>query len=368
MKLKDFVEISNDFFQQKGGSLKNIYHTKRRNIEIIDISDKDEIDVCCLEIEFNNSNLFGTTTYLEAYKGYRQMRNDWWDYLQKKGYEQWSKNTKIIGHFIPVLSSKSIKSDPYPVQESTSYGQILTKYDESATNNEYYKNVHYKYGLNWLLQDGNKIVIGPDIGLFYSMIAYVKLYGTINKFLDVGAGTAELSAYLIKNELVNNITVNEISGHLKSHIQTYLDEVNKTNQVAIDYQFVDALQMTIPEKIDLLSLGIYYGAQPDFFKNHGQKISKNLSEYGAIIIQSGMLEGKFNLSSILGDNEELYNWEWYNKENTLSEYFTHIASIFVAHEIITIASNNEDTIRKFKKVLINDFDATEIPKLKKVKY
>lgn len=332
----------------------------------MEVSDEDGIDVCCLEVEFNNSNLFGTSTYLEAYKGYRQMRNDWWDYLQEKGFEQWSKTTEVIGHFVPLLSSKCTKQDAYPVQESTSYGQILTKYDESVTNNAYYKYIHDTYGLTWLLQDGNKIVIGPDIGLFYGMLAYLKIYGTVNRFLDVGTGTAELSAYLIKNKLTNNIVVNEISDHLKSHIQTYLAEVNKTNQIAIDYQFVDALKMNIPESFDLLSLGIYYGAQPDFFKNHGKKISKNLSENGAIIIQSGMLEGKFNLSSILGDNEDLYKWEWYNKENTLSEYFTSTESVFVADEIVTMASNNADTVRKLKETLINSFGGTEIPRLEKV--
>lgn len=368
MKLKEFIEISNDFFKEKGGNLKNVYHGKRENIEVMEVADEGIIDVFCLEVEFKNSNLFGKSTYLEAYRGYRQMRNDWWDYLQEKGFEQWSKNTKIIGHFIPVLSSDSIKAEPYPVQKSTSYGEILTKYDESVTNNKYYKYIHNEYGLKWLLQDGNKIVIGPDVGLFYGMLAYVKLYGSINNFLDVGTGTGELSAYLIKNNLVKNITASEISEHLKSHITTYLDELNKTNQVSIDYQFIDALKMELPETIDLLSLGIYYGAQPDFFKNHGQKISQRLSENGAVIIQSGMLEGKFNLSSVVGDNEDLYNWEWFNKENTLSEYFTNIESIFVAHEVVTIASNSEDTVKKLKEILINDLDATEIPKLEKIQY
>lgn len=368
MKENNFIEISKDFFWQKGGILRNIYHTKRKNIEVIEVADEDLIDVFCLEVEFDNSNLFGTGTYLEAYKGYRQMRNDWWDYLTQRGFEQWSRNTKVIGHFVPLLSSMSSKSDKYHVQESTSYGQILTKYDEAAINNKYYKYIHDKYGLNWLLQDGNKIVIGPDIGLFYGVLSYVKLYGTIDKFLDVGTGTAELSAYLIKNKLVNNITVNEISDQLKCHIQTYLGEVNKSNHVAIDYQFIDALKMNIPGTFDLLSLGIYYGAQPDFFKNHGQKISKSLSQNGVVIIQSGMLEGKFNLASILGDNKALYSWEWYNKENTLPEYFTDIESIFVADEIITIASNSESTVRKLKDILINELGATEIPKLEKILY
>lgn len=368
MNLNNFIQISSDFFQQRGGSLKGIYHTKRRNIEIMELSEKDDVDVCCLEIEFDNSNLFGNNTYLEAYRGYRQMRNDWWDCLQKMGFEQWGKHTKVIGHFVPLLASKCTKEKPYPIQETTSYGEILTKYDESTTNNEYYKDVHDKFGLNWLLQDGNKIVIGPDIGLFYGMVAYTRLYGTINNFMDVGTGTAELSAYLIKNQLVSKITVSEISNHLKDHIQSYLLDVNKINKVEIDYQFVDALEMEIPNNIDLLSLGIYYGAQPDFFKIHGEKISRSLSENGAVIIQSGMLEGKFNLSSIMGDNEELLQWEWYNKENTLPEYFTHITSIFVAHEVLTIASNNESTVNMLKEKLIQEFDATEIPELEKVNH
>lgn len=68
MKENNFIEISKDFFWQKGGILRNIYHTKRKNIEVIEVADEDLIDVFCLEVEFDNSNLFGTGTYLEAYK------------------------------------------------------------------------------------------------------------------------------------------------------------------------------------------------------------------------------------------------------------------------------------------------------------
>ena len=81
--IKRFIDISSKFFIQTGGVVKNIYCTKRKNIEIIDVSDNDVIDVCCLDIEFDNNNMFGKSTYIDAYKGYRRMRSDWWNYLGK---------------------------------------------------------------------------------------------------------------------------------------------------------------------------------------------------------------------------------------------------------------------------------------------
>lgn len=368
MNQNEFIEVSKEFFRQRGGNIRNIYHAKRRNIEIIEIVADESIDVLCFEVEFSNRNIFGSSTYMEAYKRYRQMRNDWWECLERSGFEQWSKNTKIIGHFIPLLSLDNVQGEPYPIQESTSYGQILTEYHEAKTNNAYYKHIHETYGLKWLLQDGNNIVIGPDIGLFYGMLAYIKSYGRINHFLDIGTGTAELSAYLIKNKLVSHITACEISTYLQEHIRNYLGNLNQDNQTMIDFQFVDALDMTIPEKFDLLSLGIYYGAQPDYFKKHGQKIRNSLSENGIVIVQSGMLEGKFNLFSIIGNNEDLYRWDWYKKENTLTAYFSEIDSVFVGDEVLTIASNHANTMNLFKQTLINDFGASEIPKMEMIQY
>lgn len=74
----------------------------------------------------------------------------------------------------------------------------------------------------------------------------------------------------------------------------------------------------------------------------------------------------FNLNYSQGSNILIFNFFGYMIGTLITAYFANIESIFVAHEIITIASNSEDTVRKLKEILINDFGATEIPKLEKV--
>lgn len=366
MNNTEFIEVTKVFFKECGGIITSLYYTKRKNIEIMEVIDQNDVDVYCFEVEFRNANIFGNSDYIEAYRRYRQMRTDWWSFLQKKGFEQWTEKTSIIGHFVPLLAESTEMAEPYLLQNNTSYGQKLTRYDQVSTNNEYYISINEKYGLKWLLQDGNGIVIGPDMGLFFGVMAYTKTFGKVGEFLDIGTGTGELSTYLIKNRLVDKITANEISDCLKTHIVEYLEEINKDGSVSIDYQFCDALDMVLPDKMDLLSIGIYYGAQPDFFKKHGKMIKRSLSKTGAVIIQSGMLEGKFNVSSIVGDDERLYKWNWYDKANTLTEYFPCITSVFVADEIITIAAHTNETIEKLKNTLFNEYNATEIPKLNRI--
>ncbi|HKS26988.1 MAG TPA: class I SAM-dependent methyltransferase [Pyrinomonadaceae bacterium] len=365
--LKEFLSVSKDFFQSAGGSLLRAFHGTRRNIEILDASSHTEVDVCCLEVEFEERNRFGEADYLDAYERYRQMRSDWWAYLESNKFRQWDASTSIISHFIPYLGSASARTGtPYNRESTKFFGQVLIPYERVEHLSSYYDEIHERYGVRWLLQDGRGITIGPDVGLLFGLIAALKDSKGIDTFIDLGAGTGELSAYLINKGLAKNIYINEVSQHLREHLHSYLEELSRGKEVSIDYQFTDASEFVLPERADVVSMGIYYGAQPFFLERHGQRLREALGPEGLLMIQSGMLENRFNISSVTGDDERLLDWPWYNERCCLKTYFSEIESVFVADEIITLACNSGERMARVRRALEEEFEAVSPPPLKEI--
>lgn len=360
--IKNFLHSSVNFFELFGGKVIEAYSSSRKNIEILDVSLVPTVNICTLYVQFTNRNLFGISDYIDAYKRYRQMRYDWWKYLESDKFLQWDSTTQVIGHFVPYLGENRKLGEAYSTEDQTSYGQFLINYNNIEKGiSSYYIDVCKRYGIEWLLQDRNGIVIGPDIGLLYSILAYTQCFGKIGTFIDVGSGTGELSGYLLKNNLVDRLIVNEVSPFLVNHIKNYISTLAEQTKIEVDYQFTDALEMGLPETADYISLGIYYGAQPQFLKNYGYQLKSSLRGKGVLVIQSGMLEGKFNISSVVGNDKKLFDWDWYSSEYTLGHYFNFIESLFVADEVITLATDSFETMTCLKNKLVQMFNASEIP-------
>jgi hypothetical protein len=365
-RLREFLSVSTDFFRSVHGNLLRAFHGTRRNIEILGASQNTEVEVCCLEVGFQESNKFGDADYLSAYARYRQMRSDWWAYLNSNKFRQWETSTSIISHFIPYLQKPTYAGTPYDRERTQHFGQVLIPYEQVKNLNSYYDEIHQKYGVRWLLQDGRGITIGPDVGLLFALHATLKVFPRIDTFVDLGAGTGELSAFLIKNVLAKTIHVNEYSPHLREHLQSYLDQLRAKKDLNLVYQFTDASEFQLPDKAEVVSMGIYYGAQPFFLARHGERLQRALDENGLLIIQSGMLENGFNISSITGDDERLFDWSWYNEKCCLKTYFSEVTNIFLADEVITLACNSKEKMAHLKKVLDQDFGAVAPPKLMEI--
>ncbi len=359
-----FIDSSKKFFNKIGGNIIDLKISNRNNIEIITAEDDNEVDVCSVYVEFNNGNMFGSSNYLDAYKRYRQMRYDWWEHLAKDGYPQWNPKTRIIGNFFPLIKQSPQHKDEYPSEKETSFGCKLTRVSEAGLGHHYYDRIAKDFGINWLLEDGNGIAIGPDVGLLYAVSAAIEVNHHFDTFLDIGAGTGELSVYVLKNSTTRKIILNEVSQALFGHLKNYVGPLASKNGVDIDYAFGDAHQIDIPAQISFLSLGIYYGSQPGFIEKHGKKISKSMGASGVLAVQSGMLEGRFNISSITGDDSRLLDWSWFSRENTLSSCFKYVESVFVADEVITFAANDICALDPIIKKLRNSYRATTVPQMK----
>src|SRR5262249_29170195 len=160
---------------------------------------------------------------------------------------------------------------------------------------DYYAEVRKHFGTRWLLRDGNGIVIGPDVGLLLSVSEARHLFSHALNFWDIGAGTGELSHYLVRVGAVRQLLVNEASPHLQSHLTDLLLPTSPSTQV--EFRFAPAVELDLPDKADLVALGIYYGAQPPFLEKSGAALARALGQNGVLLVQSGMVEGRFNLAS-----------------------------------------------------------------------
>ncbi len=155
--------------------------------------------------------------------------------------------------------------------------------------------------------------------------------------------SGEISAFILKNSDKTQVFINEKSPHLKHHLHKYLESISKKRSI---FLLKDYKKIKIP-KTDLIISGIFYGEIPYLIKEKGEELKKSLSKKGLLVIQSGMPENLFALSVI--DNSifpSIKKWAWYNEKYDLRRLFKNVKTIFLDGEIITIASQSKESIRK----------------------
>lgn len=346
-------KLSSDFFSPIGGSIEKIYYINRKNFEIQNPKYKN-ILACTVFIRFSNKTVFGEKDYdfYDVYRIYRQMRHDWWDYLDNHGIPIFNTASQIVPLFFPLLSSKAHNKGKYPSQKEEAYGCELISINDLIQESRYYKSLKVKYELKYALKEQNDIVIGPDGGLLAALAATIKAKKSLNNFIDIGAGTGELSAYAIKKGNCRYIFANDYSPILKKHLYSYVGNMAKKKKTIFKLQIKNALNFNFPnvKKIDAISIGIFYGAQPSFITKYGLRLKNILSPDGILFIQSGQLEGLFNLSLIhpcIPESSELENWPWYKSQYNLGFWFgKNVTSLVMHGEIVTLASSSSTVLSK----------------------
>ena len=104
--------------------------------------------------------------------------------------------------------------------------------------------------------------------------------------------------------------------------------------------------MKFPSKVNLISVGVFYGIQPSFIKYKGFEIAKSLGKKGLLLIQSSMPETLFSQHILMGDVDGVNKWPWYSKKFILSNYFSCVESFFIDNQFITLASQSHDLVNK----------------------
>ncbi len=339
-------ELTDIFFKKIGGEIMRI---SVHNLTTFSSPDKV---IPCLNfyIKFNSSTIFGRADFSnKVYPRYRKIRSDWKKFLSKSGIKNFD---KIAFGFIPCLLDKEIGcGKPYELEKMTLSNEVVTI---EGLNSQYFKRLKKKYDLWFCLKEKGGLLIGPEGGLLAVLDAAGKYFKSINNFIDIGSGTGELSAHIIKNYHVNKVIVNEASVTLESHLKGYLGELSKKNNVSINFQFKDCRKMLLPKSSNIVSLGVFYGFQPSFIKERGIEIKKILGKKGILIIQSAMPEAQFNYEVLIGKNEDIKNWPWYSKYMSISHYFKYYKTFYIDNQFITISSQSKATIRNILSNISNN--------------
>lgn len=343
---KKTEEITRNFFNCIGGRLLFSRCVKIKTYSSLDY----EIPCINFYVVFNNKYLFGNGDFSkEVYPRYRKMRSDWRHAIEKSKIKLYS--DLAIG-FVPLLEKdqvkKSLEYDIYDKYRIKPRGVKVININEIKS--DYYKKLIKKFKVKFALREGSGMLIGPEGGMLNVLKTICNLK-KINSFVDIGAGTGELSSYILRNSNPNKIVVNEISLNLRSHLREYLKNNKRQNKNKIVFDFRDCKKIKLPKEVDLISIGVFYGVQPAFLKSKGKEIVKCLGKKGILVIQSAMPETLFNQHILLGDEAGIMNWPWYSKKFILSNYFSCTEVFFIDNQFITLASQSRDLINKVMKNL-----------------
>lgn len=344
MRQRDLIKIeeaTKKFFRNIGGSLLCSTYAKIQTYS----SHNSKIPCINYYIIFDNKNLFGKGNFSEeVYPRYRRMRTDWKNALKKDGIKLYP---DIAVGFIPLLNSenaKNIKKFKYRKEQGKPLGARILNINK--INLDYYREMAKRFSVNFALKEKNGMFVGPERGMMYVLEVALNILKKTDCFVDIGAGTGEMSAYVLKNCNPKKVMVNELSQNLKMHLKNYLKKIASDNKTKIIFNFHDCQKIKFPSEINLISVGVFYGAQPSFVKRKGSEMAKSLGKNGLLLIQSSMPETLFSQHILMGDNNDINRWPWYSKKFILSNHFSCVEAFFIDNQFITLASQSHSLIKK----------------------
>lgn len=295
-------------------------------------------------IVFNNRNILGSGTYsTHVYPRYRKMRQSWRSALSGRTIRP---SFDSLYGFVPLLDGQATAGEPYPKADGHPMGSEVTSIIPSSP--KYLLQMKRRFGVQYALKETGGMYVGPEGGMLEVLRALRQTKTEISSFVDVAAGTGELSAYVMRTSNPRELVVNEISPHIADHLRSYLSDTARMQnpKTRLTFSSVDCLEMIIPAKVDIMTVGVFYGSQPTLIKNRGHEIVSSLGRNGLFILQSAMPEALFNLHLLERDERLLENWPWYDQLFAISEHFKHHSSFFIDNQFITIASQSTVEIRK----------------------
>ncbi len=340
-------KITKLFFESIGGK---ILYSKCVNIQTY-TSQKNKIPCVTYYIIFQNKNILGRGSFSrEIYPRYRKIRSDWKDRLTKSGLKLF---VDLAVGFIPLLhvddNKEKVNHTKYKKDKRNPLGMEIL--DIEKTDSSFYKEMVKEFDVKFALKEGGGMFIGPEKSMLKVLRASCDTLKKINCFIDIGSGTGELSAFVLKNYSPKKVIVNELSQDLKLHLNTYLRKIAKKSKIEVFFNFQDCKKMSFPDNVSLISVGVFYGAQPPFIKYKGPELKKSLGKNGILLIQSSMPEALFNQHILMGDMRSLKRWPWYYQEFVLSKFFSCVKVFFIDNQFITLASQSYVSINRIIKKL-----------------
>jgi len=279
-----------------------------------------------------NINLLGEGS--SFYKKYRTLRSE---FRKVMGLLNECQFKDICPGFIIIPSKKTFKGNSINKTKETSFGFKVEKVNIESP--EWIKNMERKYGIKYILKTKEGYLIGPE-EIFFPLVRNLLKKEEIKTYTEIGAGSGELSHYILRKRKDTLLNINEISPHLKGHLKKYFSNFKDR----VNYFLKDANKINFP-KSNVIFCGIFYGELPELLDKKGKQIINALGNKGLLIIQSAMPENLFSL--IILDPRifpQIKYWPWYKKSYDLNLKFRFVKNIYLRGEILTLASQDKKII------------------------
>lgn len=299
----------------------------------------ENINVVTFILESKNINLLGETD--SFYSKYRTLRSE---FREAIGLSNECQFERICPGIIIIPSEHTFKGSSIKKKRETPFGFKIENINSKSPR--WLEKMRKKYGIKYVLKTKENYIIGPEEA-FFSLAKNLLRKKEAKIYTEIGAGSGELSHYILENREDVILNINEASPHLKNHLKKYFIKYGDR----INYLLKDIKKIDIP-KSDVIFCGIFYGELPSLIKEKGKKIIDALGDKGLLVIQSAMPENLFALI-ILNPSllQEIKKWRWYDDKYDLTKKFKYIKTIYLKGEIFILASQNKEIIKDALKNL-----------------
>jgi len=251
---------------------------------------------------------------------------------------------------VPIPDPQSEISSSLPKIEHKSRGKYIIPIHELVKHSKYYKQLFEKYNVEFGVITSNGTTVGPDGGLLGAACAVASTFSAPIKVMEVGSGSGTTPLVLLEKGYLSRYYGNDFSQEMINFLQEKAQPRLSENGIESSFYCGPSIDMKIETSIDLLSVGIYYEAQPDFFLKKGKDIAAALGDSGVLIAQTGMIENPFITDLVYNLESYHRSWPWYSERVCLKSYFNNIAEVIVEEETIIVATNN---LARFNMILSN---------------
>lgn len=346
------IQEFNKFLSKYKATLLDVQESKRDNFERVPLPGDGLLQCFTMHVLFHNIGIFGKEgDYLdEIYPRLVNLNILLADHMKRIGIEINSPNAQISMAIIPYADPLgTIGKYIYP-HIRKSKGQKIIPDKELSKKSVYYANLMHEYGACSGIVTNNGTVVGPDGGLIGAACAIASTYQNKIDVLELGSGGGSTALALARRNKIQSYLGNDFSNEMITYFQQNTAQQLKKYSVGSHVILGSCFDFPLKNQFDLISIGVYFQAQPSLFLKRGYELAKCLNKTGVLIIQSGMLEDPFVTMLLSGPINNNYIWPWYKKGYHLNNYFSYIAEYVIQQETVLIATNNVDKFEQITKL------------------
>lgn len=340
------------FFAPYSATVLAVEEVRRSNFERIPAPGNGLLRAFTAHVLFHNTGLFGSGgDYLtDVHPRLMILQQRLAGHLRALGMEVSGPEAERTVTIMPYPDPGGAAGEALPPTTRYSRGfRIIPTETLLADTSLYYAHLIDSYGPLVGVLTNNGTVVGPDGGLIAAATAAGKGTRGRLRVLELGSGAGSTALVLARQGKLAWYRGNDFSEEMVDHFHQVTTP--QLARLGVDASVLAGSCFDIPLEcgVDLLSVGIYYQAQPSLFDRRGAELAACVGETGLLIVQSGMLEDPFVTHLLAGPPCQNTHWPWYSPDYYLGNHFAYIAQYTLQEETILVATNNRSRFHEFNR-------------------